>query len=320
MSSSVCTYRVGELVLSSNRRLPELAEVPASPAVDWTFVAHPAARRAAARARWFHRWRLPDNRLWLSLGRRPGGYLLRFHRLADFQLDVDGRRIACHPADGIAAATVRHLLLDQVMPLVLGTPPRLALHASAVRTPQGVVAFVGRAGAGKSTMAAALGRSGWAVMADDCLIVEATGSGGVRAAPSYPGLRLWGDSLRALYPAPHPRGSPVAGYSRKRRLDAGSSSLTFCSTPAPLVRLYVLGTRRGESPAIQVEPLSPREALIELLRFTFHLDVGDRPAVAARFDGAARIARAVGMRRLRLPFGLGALGGMRAFIEAELKN
>ncbi|MDE3154721.1 MAG: hypothetical protein KGN76_06440 [Acidobacteriota bacterium] len=319
MPFSVRTYRLADLVMASNRPLPELVETGGEPA-DWTFVAHPS-QTAAPRGHWFHQWRLPSRRLWLSLGRAAGGeYLLRFHHLADFELDVGERRIACHPTGGTAPATIRHLLLDQVMPLVLGTPPRLALHASAVRTPQGVVAFVGPAGAGKSTLAAALGRSGWDVMADDCLIVETMGAGAVQAVPSYQGLRLWQDSLRALYAGPRPRGRRVAGYTRKQRLDAAAAGLTFCSAPAPLARLYVLGRSRRTAPAVQVERLSPREAVIELLRFTFHLDVEDRPAVVARFDRAARIAERVSIRRLRFQPDLNRLDQWRAAVQADMAS
>jgi hypothetical protein len=317
MPSNLRTYRIGDLTLSSSLRLPELCEAPGAPA-DWTFVAHPARRAPKPQHAWFHRWRLPDGRLWLSLARGAHGYLLRFHRLADFELSVASRRIDGHPAPATSARTVRHLLLDQIMPLVLSEPPRLALHASAVRTPRGVVAFVGRAGVGKSTLAAALGRSGWAVLSDDCLIVDTSG-GSVRAIPSYPGVRLWSDSVRALYGARRPRLHRVAEYSSKQRLDAGEAGFPFCTTPAPLIRLYVLGLpRRSPASTAAIDRMSARDALVALLRFTYHLDVEDRSAIAARFDRAAHVANAVPVRRLRVPFDLSGLGRVQDAIAADV--
>ena len=91
---------------------------------------------------------------------------------------------------------MRHLLLDQVMPLVLSRD-RLVLHASAVATPAGAAAFIGFTGAGKSTLAASLSAAGFPILSDDCLVIERDGRGFL-ARPFYPGARLWPDSVHAV--------------------------------------------------------------------------------------------------------------------------
>ena len=130
-------------------------------------------------------------------------------------------------------------------------------------------------------------------------------------------MRLWNDSLRSLYGPRQPRGRRVSSYSHKRRIDAAAAGLTFWPDVTPLVRLYVLDRRHpGRRP--RVEPLSAREGLVALLRFTFHLDVEDRHAVRARFDRAARIAGTVPIRRLVLPGDLAQLDTLPPAIEADL--
>jgi hypothetical protein len=63
------------------------------------------------------------------------------------------------------------------------------LHASAVRTPRGVVAFCGDSGAGKSTIATGLSRRGYPVWADDALLLEVGARIGAIALPFVVRLR-----------------------------------------------------------------------------------------------------------------------------------
>ncbi|HVC21064.1 MAG TPA: hypothetical protein VNE16_13380 [Vicinamibacterales bacterium] len=311
------SYRIGPLLLSSNRPLPEVPRAP-SAEPDWHFHVCRTPPRARRDAAWFHCWRLPDGRVWLSLGRREREYLLRFTRLADFVLNEDDRRIDCYPVARTAPATVRHLLLDQVMPLVFSARPSLVLHASAVRAPAGAVGFVGLAGAGKSTLAVSLARTGWDLVSDDCLLLDADGRG-VRAMPTYPSARLWDDSLRALYGTAPGRLAPVAQYTRKRRLGPGTGRFRFCEEPLPLVRLYVLTPGRRAAAGGRLTGISRREAMVELLRFTFHLDVTDAEALAVRFRLAGQVAGQVAIRALALPSGLDGLVSVRRLLEDDLK-
>lgn len=272
-------YQLSDVVLASSMALPELEAVAAEP--QWTF----DLRRQAfpfRRSDWFQRWRLPNGRPSASFAREAGGYLVRFHGMADFSIDLGSRTIACWRRGTTPLTTIRHLLLDQVMPLVLSRGPRLVLHAAAVDTPKGAVALVGPAGSGKSTLASALAVAGLPLLTDDCLLVEPATRGFI-ARSFYPGARLWPDSARALGTCL--RSSAVAHYTRKRRVASLASPSPGESFP--LSRLLVLSSRRrARAPRTDVAltPLGGREALLSLLGCTFQLDLADRAVLRRGFE------------------------------------
>ena len=198
-----------------------------------------------ARPTWFHRWRNPGEGPTLSFGRLPNGYLLRFHGRADFTVDFAARAIVGWRRGSATVTTVRHLLIDQVVPLVLSRD-RLVLHASAVATPCGAVAFVGSTGSGKSTLAAALALAGFPLLCDDCLVVEPARCGFL-VRPFYPGVRLWADSVRAVGMSRR-SSAPVAHFTRKRRIDARHLSYQVDGVRSPASSCSI-ARRRGGSPA-----------------------------------------------------------------------
>jgi len=112
-------------------------------------------------------WKTDDGRTWMAGARHARGYLVRFPELAEFSLSADGRRIDLFAADDAPADTIRHLFLDQVFPLARALAGELALHASAIQTSVGAVAFVGATGDGKSTLTASFARAGFRPLADD---------------------------------------------------------------------------------------------------------------------------------------------------------
>ncbi|WP_336985993.1 hypothetical protein [Altererythrobacter aquiaggeris] len=71
------------------------------------------------------------------------------------------------------------------------------LHASAVMGPQGAVMFAGEAGAGKSTLAAAMGDRGHACLADDLSRVD-TDAERAQIWPSAARMKLWDGAIDAL--------------------------------------------------------------------------------------------------------------------------
>jgi hypothetical protein len=191
----------------------------------------------------------------------------------------------------------------------------MALHASAVVSESGAVAFVGSAGRGKSTVAALLAQSGWPVLADDCLVLERRG-GALLAVPSYPGLRLWPDAAGALFSRCHDF-ARVAHYSTKRRV--GPPALPWRGRAVPLRRIYVLAGRPPTGGVrIAISPRTRREALFDLLAFAFCLDVEDRVRMGHVFDLAGQIAKTTPVRDLALARGLSRLNGLRAAVDADL--
>ena len=233
----------------------------------------------------FHTWTFPDGTLWTEFHRTNSGYLLRFPDLADFQVSADALHVTAFPAPDVSDATVQHLYLNQVLPLVLSKQGKLVFHASAVEIGEGAVAFVAESGRGKSTLAASFAVSGFRFLTDDGLVVE-PGVHGFEALPSHPSIRLWEDSEAALVP-PTARRAPPVHYTSKARFLA-DEDLAFCTQPRPLRRVYFLGD--GRATTLEWQHLTPAEAMIEWVKHSFLLDIEEKPRLASHFDQVATLA------------------------------
>lgn len=125
----------------------------------------------------------------------PGRYLMTAPNIARY-LVADGCRVVVEPQGG-SQADVDSLLVGPVLAAVLQQRGVTTLHASSVATTAGAVAFLGHRGAGKSSLACALMKLGYPVMADDITGVSLE-DGKPWAVPGFPRLRLLGDSVQSL--------------------------------------------------------------------------------------------------------------------------
>jgi len=315
MRTDTRAYAFCGVTVISDLELPQLRRVRSRSEPSCS-IALGAPLEPDARVTWFHQWRRRRGPRWLSLGRIGGGsrprYLLRFPALADFEVSADGGRIVARPAATLPDETLRHLLIDQVLPLDTSRHGRLSLHASAVYLRGiGTIAFVGEAGRGKSTLAAAFAVAGARVVADDCLAIELAGNGAA-ALPAYPGLRLWPASTgRGVLPPD--RGGPVAHYTTKRRIDG--ASLRYQHAPSPLRALFLLRPRASRGPAAAITRCGPAARVMGLLRYAYVLDVEDRAELAGVFDRLAITAARVPVLRLRLRHGYSRLASAAEMIR-----
>jgi hypothetical protein len=74
----------------------------------------------------------------------------------------------------------------------------LPLHASAIETAHGCVGFIGRSGAGKSTMVAALSKRGHPIHSDDVCMLQTMSNGELVSWPGIRWIRLTDDAALAL--------------------------------------------------------------------------------------------------------------------------
>jgi hypothetical protein len=254
----------------------------------------------------FHQWVLPSGVLWTEFHYTESGYLLRFPELADYEVSADGRAVSCHPVSGVSDETTRHLYLNQVLPLALSRLGKLVFHASAVELGGEAVVFAGESGRGKSTLAAGFATRGFPFLTDDGLVIEER-EAGYQVLPSHPSIRLWEDSQKALV---HPE-TPAADalpFTSKTRFLAGDD-IAFCAESRPLRHVYFLGD--GLSPHVSFAPMGASEALIELVKHSFLLDVQASDLIVAHFD---QLTRLVGRRiyyRLDYPRRFEALAEVR---------
>jgi hypothetical protein len=316
----VFRYSVYGLDLASDTALPELDCFAAASAA----AAHPikvhlgvATRRDLGTAHWLLRSALPGGDDLALCGKVEGGYLLRYVGAADFMVDRAGRELRCTRIEpGTSLQTLRHLLLDQVLPLVLNLLGCDVLHATAVETPAGVCAFIGPAGAGKSTLAASFAAAGYSTFCDDCLVVRR--NGGILCTPGYPGVRLRNDSLAALGNLPLKAGAIADSISKHRLvIDAGN----FPSSPRRLIAIYRIGRQADGEPGLstaRIEPLRGREAFMEAVSSAYVLDVTEPTTLLRHFRFIEQLVAQVPIARLLLADDFTLLRSARHAILSEL--
>lgn len=320
MSTSVrhrARYRVCGLHIDSSVAFPELQAEPSS---TWKSSPDIEFEIGGDLSRWDRgdivmTWEERGGSPWLTCTKTEDGYRFHYSGFADFLVDRLGRHVRCVTQSETAPETIRHLFLDQVIPPLLNLRGREALHASAIQTPGGACAFIGPSGGGKSTLAAAFHVTGYPVLCDDCLLLKEDPDQ-VLVEPAYPGLRLWDDSRGILFG--NTRSTlPVSQYTSKRRVSTPESNGI-----RSLALRGIYSLRREENPQSLtdpvIEPLSMRDAFMELVEFAFRLDLTDQAMILRQMRVLERVAREVPVRRLRLPDDLGVLPAAREMILQDL--
>src|SRR5881396_895761 len=285
------TYRAYGLLVRSALALPELepdegvpeVEIRLGPAVRSERTRRDASVRATAR--------------WIRL---------RWGCVGTFTVR-EGREIVVCPAQDADERAVRLYLLGPSLAALLHQRGLLTLHASGVAVDGAAIAFLGASGWGKSTIAGALLAHGYALVADDVMAVDFSGTRPT-VTPGYPLLKLWPDVAAALGEQPDklPR---LRSDLEKRgcRLERG-----FAAAALPLRRIYVLG-EHGR-PALEL--LRPADAIIELIRHTYGVCALAPVQPAQRFRQCGRLATEVAVRRLRVARSLASLSEL-AHVVAE---
>jgi energy-coupling factor transporter ATP-binding protein EcfA2 len=123
--------------------------------------------------------------------------LLDFPNVGRF-LVRDGNEILVESAPGSDEGEVRAYLFGTAFGVLCHQRGIAPLHASAIDTADGCVAFVGPSGAGKSTLVAALARLGHEVIADDVCFLQLDSKGNLGVRPGIGRIRLWEEAIHAL--------------------------------------------------------------------------------------------------------------------------
>jgi hypothetical protein len=129
-----------------------------------------------------------DNCAYAMLEGAAGDLLICYGYRALFHLSADGRTLRCAPTQADDPVWQR-VLLDTVLWTVSLVRGYEQLHASAVRTSGGVVAFLAASGGGKTSLATEFLRRGAVLFADDILALEER-DGVVIAHPGPPVMNL----------------------------------------------------------------------------------------------------------------------------------
>jgi hypothetical protein len=123
-----------------------------------------------------------------------GEHWIRLPDVASFRFTAAGEAVEAIAQGSTPGERVEDAYRRHVLPFVMQALGWELLHASAVMTPRGALAFCGPSGAGKSTLAHELDRRGYPPLADDALPFE-TINGAVHAIPMSFTLRVSGRSV-----------------------------------------------------------------------------------------------------------------------------
>jgi hypothetical protein len=263
----------------------------------------------------FHEYRFDDGTVWTEFHRSGKNYLLRFPGLADFAVSAEGTEVVAHPTPDCDATTLEHLYINQLVPLALSRQGQPAFHASVVTVAGGAVAFLGKTGMGKSTLAASFALNGAAFLTDDALLVEETASG-CEALPSHASVRLWEDSVAALAGNTVAKAGPVS-YSSKARLLAGEG-LAHSTEPQRLLAAFELLDQAEAD--VSIRTLSGLDRYMAWLANSFLLDIEDHDLLARHFEWTHRISARVPTFALDYPRDYGMLGEVREAVRQHLEN
>ncbi len=219
-------------------------------------------------------------------------FLIRIPGIARFLLH-GGRDIAFEIEDGSAQSEVAIFLVGTVFGILLHLRQRIVLHASAVRVGGKAVLFCGASGAGKSTIAAALGKHGFPLVTDDVCAIDLSNPGRITVQPDGRFLKLWSHAIENLELA-EKRGTAVREKLEKFYVEPGDAS----ADPLPLGAVYAL--REARPPHVPgIERPNVVDAALLLRRNAY------RPLLVRRlgqkadyFHAAAAIANTAGIFHL----------------------
>ena len=214
-------------------------------------------------------------------------YRLRFADHLIIDVLPNERLVVEHRAKSPVGTAARdHFIADQVFPRLLSHDGRLVLHAGAVRHIESSLLIVGESGAGKSSLVASFIQVDHDLLGDDALVISWP-NGAACAEAVYPSLRLFSDSIDALFRRAV-RTTNLAPYTSKRRLCVTEAS-TLATGPLPIKAIFSIApvSRTGE---IRCRRLTAAEACMVFIENSFALDPTDTPHASRRLHDASALA------------------------------
>jgi hypothetical protein len=212
-----------------------------------------------------------------------------------FVVAADGGAILLTEVEADVAPRLQaETALGPPLVLALALQGTWCLHGSAVLSGQHVIAFAGESGNGKSTLAAFVGsgaRDGRRRIVDDILPAEPRLEG-LEALPHFPQLKLPPDQ------------QPSIGLPKR----------------LPLAALYVLDEPGADDSAVDIQPLTPREAMLTLIRHTVAARLFGKDLLERHMAFCAGAAVRVPVRRVTYPRQFRALPVVRDALAADLET
>ena len=280
-------YHIFDISLESDLHLPELSEGPARETII-NIKSGADITSEQYEPEYFHEWQDADGEISMLSVEIDGRYLLRFPEIVDFLISSSGDTVLYYPISNIPEETIRHLILDQVIPRILGQQGHLVLHASAVQLQDGkAVVFLGDTGWGKSTLASSYYENGGQLVTDDCLLIKIVDNK-VFCVPNYYGLRLYPDSAEAIFKT-HKQYKPVAHYTSKERLILHSIE-SKTKGLIPISSIFLLSDPSEEClDSVNVQKVEGAEKIMAIVKQSFLMNIKDKTVVSKQFRNASEV-------------------------------
>lgn len=229
-------------------------------------------------------------------------FYYRYQDGTEFVLDSAGTNVWAIWPNTLSVEDTATYLLGPIFGFLLRLRGYVCLHASAVSFQDGVAAFLGPAGEGKSTLAAAFAELGFAVVSDDVtLLIDRFDQ--FLVTPAYPCVRLWSDSASGLYGKEANLPLLTPNWD-KLYLDVSKNGYRFQGQTLPLAAIYLL-ERRTDAPSVR--ELSANEKILALVGNSYGNFLLDREMRKSEFEVVTRLTSKVPVQRLSYPSDINSL-------------
>jgi hypothetical protein len=193
----------------------------------------------------------------------------------------------------ISTTRFNHTILHAFIPQILALQGEIVLHTTSVVIDGSCYLFAGDSGMGKSTLAAGFASRGHTIYSEDIARIDFDANGRPQAFPSYPGVRLRGNSF--LLPAGQ-RTNEVGRFGLPKFRVSVATSIT--SKPAmPVKAIFFL--RHGHTVGPRTKILTPMQAIKPYLKASFLLAFPKASRSRVAFGQAVKLAGAIPAYELR---------------------
>lgn len=221
-----------------------------------------------------------------------------------FRFDPRKREVTAFALPDVGPDLVRDAYSHAALPMALHFFGCEVLHASAVRTIRGVIAFCAFSETGKSTIASAFALRGYSLWADDAVAIDSRDT--VHGGAALETLRL-PFSLRLRHAS--------AQYLGERDYCANRGELDREFATNPLAAVCVLKRCSELDRDLEIRRLSPGEAFGALLPHAFCFSIGDQERKRAMLRLYLRVAAETPVFAIAFAPGFERLPGILDAIE-----
>lgn len=247
-----------------------------------------------------------------------GSCYRRWANLLEFLISPDARHVQARAMPEANPSAFQTYLLVDALLFALIRMGREPLHATAVHTPGGVIAFAGESGLGKSTLGALFVRAGCPLVTDDMLVL-APESDGFVALPGPPRLKLYPKIADRIFDAGY-RGLPM---------DPTSEKLLIPLAPPHAVQgrhrfqaLYLL--KPADDRRVSSEPcirrITPPEAVPQIVGLTASHWTEERERLERQFRFVTRLVQSAPIKTLTYRRDLDSMPQLRQAIIDDVAS